>query len=366
VALHRRYSDALTQLGALTDSRTTMPALMPHEHVWDFFYRNQNYFGVLDQAAEQLATAVGTRRGQVRQRLRTYLEETHDIRVVLDGSHDANETYSFNADDRVLTLGSDLRAGQQAFRMATQLAYLEASELIDGVLDAESWPDETTRKLARIGLAQHFAGAFVLPYGPFFTAAERFRYDIEILKDYFGVGYETLAHRLSTLQRPGRRGVPFIFVRADKAGNISQRQSATSFHFSRSGGTCPLWNMYDAFAAPGRINVQVAEMPDGQRYLWIARTVTRHRGGYGNIAKTFVIGLGCELRQAGRLVYSDGIDLAHPRVVPIGPGCRTCERPRCAQRAAPPIGRAFVVDEARESFAPYPLQPRELRRSDLS
>lgn len=113
--------------------------------------------------------------------------------------------------------------------------------------------------------------------------------------------------------------------------------------------------MYDAFATPGRVDVQVAEMPDGQRYLWTARTVTRRRGGYGTAAKTFVVGLGCELRQAGRLVYSKGLDLVDPDVVPIGPGCRTCDRQRCPQRATPQIGRQLSVDVTRGRFVPYPL-----------
>ena len=355
VNLHRRYRDAVTHLEALTDSRTETPALMPHEHVRDFFYRHQNYVDSLDLLAERLAKAIGTRRGEIRRHLRTHLEDAHGVRVTSARDADASETHVYDDRERTLILAADLRPGQQAFRMATQLAYLEADDAIEKVLDEEEWPDDTTRRLARIGLANHFAGALVLPYGPFFRTAERLRYDVEQIAEYFGVGYEMVAHRLSTLQRPNMRGVPFIFVRVDKAGNISKRQSATGFHFSRSGGTCPLWNVYDAFASPGQVKVQVAEMPDGQRYLWVARTVTRRRGGYGNAAKTFVIGLGCELRQAARLVYSLGLDLAHPDVMPIGPGCRTCDRPRCPQRAAPPIGRPLVVDESRSSFEPYPL-----------
>ncbi|MFT4298965.1 MAG: short-chain fatty acyl-CoA regulator family protein [Aeromicrobium sp.] len=356
VNLHRRYRDALTHLESVTDSRTESPALMPHEHVRDFFYRRQNYVDVLDRAAEGLAKEIGTRRGEVRRHLRRHLEEAHGIRVE-SAPAEGVDTHTYSETERVLRLSSDLRPGQQAYRMATQLAYLEADDLIEQVLGEETWPDDTTRSLARIGLANHFAGALILPYTPFFRAAERMRYDVEVLAEYFGVGYETIAHRLSTLQRPHMRGVPFIFVRVDKAGNISKRQSATGFHFSRSGGTCPLWNVYDAFASPGRVDVQVAEMPDGQRYLWVARTVTRRRGGYGNAAKTFVIGLGCELRQAGRMAYSKGLDLTTPDAVPIGPGCRTCDRPRCPQRAAPPIGRPLLVDESRGSFAPYPLTP---------
>ncbi|GAA3058157.1 hypothetical protein GCM10010448_47020 [Streptomyces glomeratus] len=58
--------------------------------------------------------------------------------------------------------------------------------------------------------------------------------------------------------------------------------------------------MYEAFAAPGRMHVQIAEMPAGQRYLWTARAVTRRRGGWGEPGKTFAIGLGYEIRHTHR------------------------------------------------------------------
>ncbi|WP_216076026.1 short-chain fatty acyl-CoA regulator family protein, partial [Acinetobacter baumannii] len=63
----------------------------------------------------------------------------------------------------------------------------------------------------------------ILPYGAFLNAAEVEHYDIERLARRYGVGFETICHRLSTLQRPGARGVPFFFVRVDRAGNISKR-----------------------------------------------------------------------------------------------------------------------------------------------
>ncbi|MDF2824964.1 MAG: transcriptional regulator, partial [Mycobacterium sp.] len=355
IGLYRRYRDAMVQLEALTDSRAEGPATMPHEHVRDFFYRHQNYVDVLDRQAEDLAADIGERTGGSTQNLRAHLERAHGIRVVTARRERDGDMYSFDSAKGLLTLAADLHTGQQAFRMATQIALLDASGTIDQVLDAETWPDETTRSLARLGLAHHFASALVLPYATFYTAAEKVRYDVEILAERFDVGYETIAHRLSTLQRPGMRGVPFILVRVDKAGNISKRQSATGFHFSHTGGTCPLWNVYDAFASPGKVDVQIAEMPDGQRYLWVARTVEHRRGGYGAAAKTFVVGLGCELRQAGRLVYSKGLDLVDPDVMPIGPGCRTCDRQQCPQRATPPIGRHLSVDPSRGRFVPYPL-----------
>lgn len=173
----------------------------------------------------------------------------------------------------------------------------------------------------RIGLANYFAGALTLPYGHFLASAEQMAYDVDRLGRRFGVGFETVCHRLSTLQRPQARGVPFIFVRVDRAGNISKRQSATDFHFSRVGGTCPLWNVYEAFAHPGQIQTQLAAMPDGRAYLWVARTVVHRRSGWGTPEKTFAVGLGCDLRHAARLVYSRGLPLDDPDArTPIGAG----------------------------------------------
>ena len=148
--------------------------------------------------------------------------------------------------------------------------------------------------------------------------------------------------------------MPFFFVRVDRAGNISKRQSATHFHFSRVGGTCPLWNVYEAFSQPGRIVPQMARMPDGRTYLWVARTVSQRRPGYGAPGKTFSVGLGCDLRHAPRLVYSKGLDLRDTEAAtPIGMGCKVCERTDCRQRAFPFIGRALAVDENQSRFVPY-------------
>jgi predicted transcriptional regulator len=255
-----------------------------------------------------------------------------------------------------LKLSTILSSGQQAFEMATQLAFLEMGETLDRLAEEASHGSEEAYRLARIGLANHFAGALLMPYRAFLKAAEALRYDIELLGQRFGVGFETICHRLSTLQRPEARGVPFFFVRVDRAGNISKRQSATDFHFSRVGGSCPLWNVYEAFSAPDRVLTQLARMPDGRTYLWIARTVSRGLGGYGAPTKTFAIGLGCDLSHADRLVYAKGLDLKDAdAAVPIGAGCKVCERPNCPQRAFPPIGRRTAINENERRFTPYPV-----------
>ena len=237
--------------------------------------------------------------------------------------------------------------------MAAELAYLEFGDLIDKLVEEGKFTSEESTTLARLGLANYFAAATVLPYGQFHEVAEKFRYDVERLSAFYSVSYETIAHRLSTLQRPSMRGVPFSFVRVDKAGNMSKRQSATGFHFSSSGGTCPLWNVYETFANPGKILVQIAQMPDGRSYMWVARTVERRASRYGQPGKTFAIGLGCELRHAHRLVYSEGLDLSGDIATPIGAGCRVCERDNCPQRAFPALGRALDIDEHRSTVSPY-------------
>ncbi|MEV6612060.1 short-chain fatty acyl-CoA regulator family protein [Kutzneria sp. NPDC051319] len=359
IALHRRGRSLAEQVEALAGDRAVEQSIGAHEQVRDFFYRHRNHFPELDAAAESIAESAGVRPGEVRTALSSHLSRMHGVRVVNaqgDTYHNASagELHHYDAAAKVLHLSIHLRPGQQAFRMGTLIAQLEFPSLLDDVVaHLEPGPE---RALVRIGLARYAAAALILPYRAFHETAERLRYDIELLADHFAMGYETICHRLTTLQRPGQRGVPFSFVRVDRAGNVSKRQSATGFHFSRSGGTCPLWNVYEAFAAPGKVLTQVSAMPDGQRYLWIARTVARSRSGYGGPGKTFAVGLGCEIRHASRLVYSAGMDLDDvAAATPIGPGCRTCDRPLCPQRSAPPIGRPLRVDENRSTFVPYPV-----------
>ncbi|ASW58077.1 Cro/Cl family transcriptional regulator [Plantactinospora sp. KBS50] len=355
--LHRRYRQADEQLAELLGDREAI-GRSPHDQVTEFFYRRQNYVPDLDEAAERLATGIGLRRGEVRTVLQERLAQRHGVDVRRDDAGLlGNELHRYRPQTRTLHLSASLRGGQEAMRMAAQIALLEFADVIDEIVEAEGFDDVQTQILTRVGLANYFAAALILPYERFLTVAEQYRYDIELLTQHFAMGWETVCHRLSTLQRPRARGVPFSFVRVDRAGNMSKRQSATGFPFSHTGGTCPLWNVYEAFSSPGRVVTQVAAMPDGQRYLWIARTITRHHGGYNQPGKGYAIGLGCEIRHADRLVYSAGMDLhAAEAATPIGPGCKTCERMTCPQRAAPPISRRLDLDENRSTFVPYPLK----------
>jgi len=363
LALHRQYRLALDRsndlaagLGTGREVAAIGQAPLPHEEVRDFFYDRRNHVAELDEAAESLAMGEGFDPGTIEARLEALLADRHGVEVVRARADDDGpvDLLRYDPVTRTLRLPANRSSAQNAFQMATQLAFLAQGPLLDRLTSEGRFAHADSPGLVRIGLANYFAGAVLLPYTTFLREAERLHYDIDRLVARFRVGFETICHRLSTLQRPGARGVPFFFVRVDRAGNISKRQSATDLHFLRVGGTCPLWNVYEAFASPGRILTQIARMPDDRSYLWIARTVVHETGGWGMPSKTFAVGLGCDVQHARRLVYSKGLDLADvTAATPIGGGCRVCDRPACPQRAFPPAGRALSVDENRSRFDPY-------------
>lgn len=376
VDIHSRYRNVSDKLSLLTEERNQGSAVlsitprgelfgrasgpeafsMPHEEVRDFFYARQNYVDILDVQAEKLSQQLGLGATQIHhteQILTQRLAAAHGVTVVYS-RHLGDTQHVYRPESKELYVSAIMRPGQIAFRLAAELAYLEAGDTIDSLVELGRFSSKETEALASRGLATYWAAALLLPYRQFHASAEESRYDLEFLMREYGVGYETVCHRLSTLQRPSLRGVPWTFVRVDRAGNMSKRQSASGLHLSNSGGTCPLWNVYETFSYPGKIMRQIAQMPDGRTYLWVARTVNHHRAAWGQPGKMFAIGLGCELRHAHRTVYSDGLDVHDTSAaVPIGSGCRLCPRPACPQRAFPPIDRKININRHRSTIAPY-------------
>ena len=354
---HRRHREAMDRLEALAEMGRgdALPAeeqhtlkLQPYEEVRDFFFTHHDHFIELDVLAEQSHAAWGLTHASIADQVEILKRKLNvDFGITVTALPETSSRRRiYDPDRKQLGLSGQITHGQHAFQLAVQLALLTFRPLLDRIADSPRFTGEAVHKLVRVGLANHFAAALILPHGPFLAAAESLRYDIDLLGQHFGVGFETVCHRLSTMRRQATGGVPFFFLRVDRAGNISKRQSAAHFHFSRVGGTCPLWNVYEAFSQPGRIVRQLARMPDGRVYLWIARTVTHHWGGFAGAEKNFAIALGCDLEHAHRLVYAQGLDLSDPDVpTPIGMGCRVCERTRCAQRAFPYIGRSLTVNE---------------------
>jgi len=333
------------------DEAVAASALLPYEEVRDFFNDKNNYIDALDQAAEALAAQVGLedeRSGEAA--LAAYLAERHRIRVRLDARGDVMRRY--DPTSRTLSLNPSQTAETRAFQMAFQLVATELSDLIEAELAQAGFLSPEAVDVCRVGLGNYAAGALVMPYRSFMQAARELRHDVEQLALRFRASLEQVCHRLSTLQRPGERGVPMYFVRVDAAGSITKRHSATRFRFARFGGTCPLWNVHEAVGAPAGFHVQVAEMPDGVRYLCMARTVWKSSGSYLAKDRRYVLGFGCELSYADAFVYSAGVDLrADPER--IGVSCRICEREDCAQRAFPPVDKRLHVPAHERAVVPF-------------
>ncbi|MBD1204382.1 MAG: DUF2083 domain-containing protein [Rhodobacteraceae bacterium] len=350
--LHRAYRQSHERLASLDEALGREDASLrpsPWEEVRDFFHYCDNYIDAVDRAAEHFA-APGGARTDILRAASAALEK----RGIALAFTDQTETRRYDPATKRLTLSNRTAAPTQRFQLLLQVALLTQNDLIEATLDLARFATPEARDIAKIGLANYFAGAALLPYRAFQAAALETRHDLERLADLFGASIEQVAHRLSTLQRPGAKGIPFFFVRVDQAGTITKRHSATRLQFARFGGACPLWNVHRAFETPGQFLRQLAETPDGVRYLCLARDVSKPGGAFLAPVKRYAIGLGCEVQHAAQLVYADGLDLKG-HFEPIGISCRICERPACHQRSVPPLERRLKVDPDRRGLLPYEI-----------
>lgn len=352
IALHQGYRQAHERLASLDealgreDSRAT-PS--PWEEVRDFFHYCDNYIDPVDRAAEHFAA-----RARSPDQIRTVAIDDLAAAGLSVTITDMDALRLLDPVAGVLHISARSAPQTQTFQILLQVALTRQNSLLEASLDLARFHSPAARDIAKIGLANYFAGAALLPYRAFQAEAASCRHDLEILARHFGASIEQVAHRLSTLQRPGAKGLPFFFVRVDQAGTITKRHSATRLQFARFGGACPLWNVHSAFETPGRFLRQLAETPDGVRYISIARDISKSAGRFGAPLRRFAIALGCEVRHASQLVYADGLDISRDSAFePIGISCRICARKDCHQRAVPPLERHLVVDPDRRDVLPY-------------
>ncbi|MEM7753662.1 MAG: short-chain fatty acyl-CoA regulator family protein [Pseudomonadota bacterium] len=351
LSLHRAYAQTNERLASLDEAlghQDARSGALPWEEVRDFFHYCDNYIDAVDRAAENFSANRSVDRG---------IEETLAERGISIATGDRGGALrELDAQSGILWLSPFASEATRRFQALHQIALLQYGDLIEATLDLARFQSETARSIAKIGLANYFAGAAMLPYERFLDAARRCRHDLDILSEQFGASLEQVAHRLSTLQRPGAKGVPFFFVRVDQAGTITKRHSATRLQFARYGGACPLWNVHRAFETPGQFLRQLAETPDGAQYLCLAREITSPVGGpaFRAPVRRFAIALGCEIGHASEVVYSDGLDLKDSSgFEPIGISCRICERRDCHQRSVPPLERDLTVSQTRREVLPY-------------
>ncbi|WP_417783963.1 helix-turn-helix domain-containing protein [Terasakiella pusilla] len=350
--LYQTYQRQINQEAPLNESLSERNRRLPDdknrfpiEEVRDYFHARHNFIEELDLHAENLYDTL-KQTDNLFTALRTHLIEKHGIRISILPLHAMPDTQRrFDHHNKRLFLSELLPLPSRIFQAGVMIAQQEQSQCITQLTEEAGFDTEDAKQLCRIGLANYFAGALMMPYGTFIESARSLRYDISILSARFGASIEQVAHRLSTLQRTNNRGVPFFLLRLDNAGNISKRFSADGFHFAKFGGTCPKWNVHDAFATPGQIIVQPVQLPDSTSYLTMSRTVDTINGPHPEPARKLAISLGCEIGYADQVVYGDGLQLDNPSALtPIGVTCRMCERHNCTSRAFPPMTQPLKID----------------------
>ena len=323
------------------------------EPVSDFLQASSNFFPSLELVAERVRTDCAMSDEERMQGLMAFLLNAFGVRTRIVGLPN-RLARRFDPASRKLEISHTLSAQSRAFQVAVQTSLLAGEPELDVLVQGGNFPSLDAQILARTALANYCAGAILMPYEPFLSAAKGGRYDVDLLSQQFSVSFEQVCHRLTTLQKPGAKGLPFHMVRADIAGNISKRFSLSGIHIPRHSGACPRWNVYTAFLHPGHINVQISEMPDRKRFFCIARTIVKGENRYGAQMRHLSIGLGVDIDYARQLVYSDGMRLDDERnVVPIGISCRVCPRLECAQRAFPPAHHKLNLDANKRGASAY-------------
>lgn len=290
----------------------------PGEEVDDFIIHHNNHFPDLEAVGGELRLVLDEMGGDLISAMHDRLDRT----------------------DKAPPVADELPPATRRFRLARRLIERSLNDTIAETIDDARLASDEAREQARGAMLSYAAAAVLMPYEAFLAAAEATRYDIDMLARRFSASFEQVAHRLVTLRRPGAEGLPFAFLRADPAGNLSKPFSAVpGLRMPRFGGSCPLWAVHAAFGAPDRPMVQLATMPEGERYLFVARRVVKREGGFGAAPVSYAVMLGCAFSDIDRIVYGDAFAAGRPSLeTPVGVNCRSCPRDRCGQRAHAPIG----------------------------
>jgi len=314
-----------------------------------FIASQRNYFAGLDLRAEALAVEIASAGSAA-----AWLAARRGVKVrYLPPDVMMNLVRRYDRHHDQLLIDDTLDGASRAYQVALHIAYTALEAEIAAIIEAGNFASRTTANLVRRALAGYGAAALLMPYDRFARAVEQRRYDVEALSRQFGTSFEQTAHRLTTLNRPGQSRVPFFFIRLDQAGNVSKRLDGAGFPFAAHGGGCPLWSVHSVFQMPGQIVTQWLELPDGQRFFSIARTVAAGGGRHDRPRVYRAIALACAAETASDLCYVQDGQAKAAQPTPIGVTCRLCNRATCTARSAPPIGREILLDDSQRSAEPF-------------
>lgn len=330
----------------------------PVETIRQYIHDQNNYFPKLDEAASAFYAELTKNRKPIDIAIQERLEQKHELKIrILPTSAMPSSFRYFDRHRSGIDISELLHPTGRQFQLAFQLIFIEYRDLIDGLAAESGIQDETAIGLLRVSLANYAAAALLMPYDRFLKACEDTRYDVDLLSHRFGTSFEQTAHRLTTLQKPDARGIPFFFLRIDAAGNVSKRFSAGRFHFSKFGGACPIWNIHRTFEQPGETLTQLIQMPDDTTYVSVSKAITRSRGYHGRPPARVAIGLGCDRAYADNLIYFDRMNLSDQEPTLIGVNCYLCDRQNCASRAHAPLNRKLKFDAHARGISLYEFEP---------
>lgn len=351
---HRTAIDNIMRLGNET-MPADMVALSSETTIHDFFRSNGNHFDSLERAAEQLAAEQPCAADEMYMMLKARLRDKHGITVDMLPIEEMKESLRiYDAEAQSLKLSDALDMQNRTFQMAHVLCFVEFSDILESITEGSNLSTKRSIDRCHVELANYFAAALLMPYDRFLDLAEHTRYDINRLISAFSVSFEQACQRLTTLHRETRRGVPFFFLRVDKAGNVTKRFNATTFTIAEYGGSCPVWNLHTTFRTPGVILPQFVELPDGERFFTLSRTTDRPVYSMDTQDRRLAISLGCEIQHAQKLIYTSASPPpADDSFSKIGINCHLCSRLNCAQRAHDPLVVELSTDTSRRGETRY-------------
>ena len=359
--LYDKYLQNKKDLGELADqmisvkqeiSDTVGSEKSSADFISDMLQSNNNYFSDIEEISEKETSAIDFDNGNRLKSMINFLEKKFFIKIKFEEENLQNNfVKKYIAEKKILKISNALSRESKEFLIAHQLGLIIGKDSIEAKLEKEGITDNNTLALGKTVLANYFASCLLMPYDNFLKYSKKQRYDIDMLSNRFETSFEQVCHRLTTLQKPGNKGIPFHFVRVDIAGNVSKRFSLSGLKIPRYSVACPRWNVYSAFLNPGKIKVQLSKMLDGKTFVCLARTVSKRIGDYRSPETFFSIGLGFDISHSKDCIYADNLDEKYS--VPTGLSCRTCERENCRQRAFPPIHKNLKFNENVRGLSGY-------------
>jgi len=363
---YREQAERLSDLSELLAREGRATALsgarLPIDEVHEVFERRPNHFAAIEEEAEAF-TAVLDPGDDLFGALKAWLRREYGIVVkVLPVATMPNWRRRYDRHSQRLFISERLSPFDQLREVAMEACLIRMSVAVVAEIQSLKLSSDEARRLARFEFGRYAAHALMMPYQAFQSAAQRARYDIDVLRSRFGVSFEQAANRLTMLQRQGASSVPFFMLEVDNAGNRFRKAGAQGFPQSRFGGGCPKLPVHAAFTQPGQIFVEAVEMPDGAEFLCVARTLEGPQGAFNERPRRTALLIGCDIAFKDEVVYgaalpgAPGGKAGQIAATPVGPACRLCERTGCLSRAEPPVTRPLGLDEMVTGLSAFDFQ----------